>query len=185
MPGHVLRIPPGVLQALPEQARLPDAPNLVPPRDDSLFAILHDQLAQRVHQVRPQLFEPLVVRPQRQLRQRFLRTGRGLLAVNPQRRARGMRTQRGQCAQRGLRALRGLRAVKWRNVAVVRRLILAIQNGEVVQIVHLSRHKVFMKCDVAQASSLWHLATPRLDPPATNPHRLEACATIDVPRQLG
>jgi hypothetical protein len=68
---------------------LPDPPNLVPPRDDSLLAILHDELVQRVHQVRPQLLEPLVVRAQRQLRQRFLRAGRGLLAVNPQRRARG------------------------------------------------------------------------------------------------
>ncbi|MGA7793137.1 MAG: hypothetical protein WCA19_08865, partial [Candidatus Acidiferrales bacterium] len=76
MPGHVLWIPPSVLQALPEQARLPDPPNLVPPRDDSLFAILHDKLAQRVHQVRPQLLESLVVRPQRQLRQRFLHASR-------------------------------------------------------------------------------------------------------------
>jgi hypothetical protein len=50
---------------LPEQTRLPDPPNLVPPRDDSLFAILHHQLAQRVHQVRPQLFQPLVILPQR------------------------------------------------------------------------------------------------------------------------
>jgi hypothetical protein len=56
------------LQALPEQARLADAPNFVPPRDDALFAILHDEFAQRVHQVRPQLFQVFIVRPERQLR---------------------------------------------------------------------------------------------------------------------
>jgi len=76
------------LQALPEQPRLPDAPNFMPPRDDSLFAILRHQLAQRVHQVRPQILEPLVVRPERLLRQRFLRGRRRLLAVDPQRHTR-------------------------------------------------------------------------------------------------
>jgi hypothetical protein len=92
------------LQALPEKPRLPDAPNFVPPRDDSLFAILHHQLAQRVHQVRPQFFEPLVVRPERQLGQRFLRGRRRLLAVDPQRQARHAGPK--SCPPR-LRATRG------------------------------------------------------------------------------
>jgi len=43
------------LQALPKQPRLPDASNFVTPRNHSLFAILHDELAQRIHQVRAQL----------------------------------------------------------------------------------------------------------------------------------
>jgi hypothetical protein len=71
------------LQTLPEEARLPDAPNLVPPRNDAFFAVLHHELAQRVDQVRAQLLEPLVVRPQRKLCQRFLRARRRLLAINP------------------------------------------------------------------------------------------------------
>jgi hypothetical protein len=116
------------LQALPEEARLPDPPNLVPPRDDSLLAILHDELAQRIHQIRPQLLEPLIVRPQRQLRQRFLHASRRLLAVNPKRRARRFCALRRQCA------------VKRRNAAVVRRLCHPVQDGDVVQIVHLIRH---------------------------------------------
>jgi len=81
------------LQPLPEQTRLPDAANFVPPRDHSLLAILHHKLAQRVHQVRTQVLEPLVVRPQRKLRQRFLHVRRRLLAVNPERRARRTRAK--------------------------------------------------------------------------------------------
>jgi len=143
------------LQALPEQPRLPDPPDLVPPRDDSLLAILHHELAQRVHQVRPQLLEPLVVRPQRKLRQSFLRIRRRLLAVNPKRRARAI------CS------LRGLPAIQRRDAAVVRRVSLAVQDSHFVQIVHLVRHSVFMTCDVerlpvAQASAcgVW-LRRPR------------------------
>lgn len=52
----------GVLQALPEQARLSNLPNLVPSRDNALFAILAHQIAQRVHQLRLRIFEPLIVR---------------------------------------------------------------------------------------------------------------------------
>jgi len=128
VPGHVLRIPPRVLQALPEQPRLPDAPNFMPPRDHALLAILHDELAQRVHQVGPQLLEPLVVRPQRKLRQRLLHIRRRLLAVNSQRRARSDR------------AVRHSRSVKRRNAAVVWRVSLAVQNRNITQIVRLIRH---------------------------------------------
>ena len=117
MPGHVLRIPPRVLQALPEEARLPDPANLVPPRDNSLFAILHDELAQRVHQIRPQLLEPLVVRPQRKFRQRFLQAGSRLLAVNPKRPARGSRVE----------SAAGGSPVKRRDVPVVRKFRNIIQ----------------------------------------------------------
>jgi len=55
VPGHVLRIPPRVLQPLPEKPRLPNPPDFVSPRDNSLLPVLHFQFAQRVHQVRPQL----------------------------------------------------------------------------------------------------------------------------------
>jgi hypothetical protein len=128
VPGHVLRIPPRVLQALPKQPRLPDPPDLVPPCDDALLAILHHQLAQRIHQVGPQLFEPLVVRPQRKFRQRFLRIRRRLLAVNPKRRARRI------CA------LRGMRAIERRDAAIVRSLIFAVQDGQVDRICLLICH---------------------------------------------
>src|SRR5882724_7168115 len=40
MPVHVVRIPPGVLQALPKKTRLTNPSNLMPPRNDALFAIL-------------------------------------------------------------------------------------------------------------------------------------------------
>jgi hypothetical protein len=66
----------------------------MPPRDDSLFAILNHELAQRVHQVRPQILEPLVVRPQRKFRQRFLRIRRRLFSVNPERSASSARVER-------------------------------------------------------------------------------------------
>jgi hypothetical protein len=46
---------------LPEEARLADPPNLMPPRDNSLLPVLHLKLAQRVHQVRAQLFESFVI----------------------------------------------------------------------------------------------------------------------------
>jgi hypothetical protein len=107
VPGHVLRIPPGVLQTLPKQPRLPDPPNFMPPRDDSLLAILNHQLAQRVHQVRAQILEPLVVRPQRKFRQRFLRIRRRLFPVNPERSAcspgvgRSLRATGGESASGG------------------------------------------------------------------------------------
>jgi hypothetical protein len=100
----------------------------MPPRDHSLFAILHHELAQRVHQVRTQLLELLVVRPQRQLRERFLHGRRRLLAVNPKRRA------------RGCYAMRGLRALKRRHAAVIRRIRLAIQDFNVILTIHISRH---------------------------------------------
>jgi len=66
----------------------------VPPRDDSLFAILHDELTQRIYQVWTQLLEPLVIRPQRKLRQRFLRIRRRPLAIDTKRRAHSVRTLR-------------------------------------------------------------------------------------------
>src|SRR2546430_5804781 len=52
MPVHVVGIPPGILQALPEEARLANAADFMTPRDDSLLAVLPHQLAQRVHQFR-------------------------------------------------------------------------------------------------------------------------------------
>jgi hypothetical protein len=63
MPVHVVGIPPGILQSLPEKPCLANPPNLVPPRNHALFAILPHQLAQRMHQLRLQILEPLVVRP--------------------------------------------------------------------------------------------------------------------------
>jgi hypothetical protein len=62
MPAHVVRVPPGVLQALPEEARLPNPPNLMPPGDDTFLAVLTHQFAQGVHQFGLHIFEPLVVR---------------------------------------------------------------------------------------------------------------------------
>jgi hypothetical protein len=49
MPIHVARIPPGILQALPEKPRLANAPNFVAPRDDAFLAVLANQFAQCVH----------------------------------------------------------------------------------------------------------------------------------------
>ena len=62
MPVHVVGIPPGVLQALPEEPRLANAPNLVPPRNHALFAVLPHQFAQRMHQLGLQILKPLIVR---------------------------------------------------------------------------------------------------------------------------
>ncbi len=64
MPVHVVGIPPGVLQALPEKPRLAYPPNLVPPRDYAFFAILPHQLAQSMNQLRLRVLEPLIVRPE-------------------------------------------------------------------------------------------------------------------------
>src|SRR5437764_1262079 len=61
MPVHVVGIPPGILQALPEEARLANAADFMTPRDDSLLAVLPHQLAQRVHQFWLHILEPLVV----------------------------------------------------------------------------------------------------------------------------
>src|SRR5882762_4930821 len=55
MPVHVVRIPPGVLQALPEKTRLANPSNLMATRDDALLAILPHQLTQSMHQLRLQL----------------------------------------------------------------------------------------------------------------------------------
>ena len=64
MPVHVVGVPPGVLQALPEKPRLANAADFVPARDDALFAILADQVAQGENQLGLQLLEALVVYPQ-------------------------------------------------------------------------------------------------------------------------
>ena len=61
VPVHVVRIPPGVLQALPEKARLANAANFVAARDDAFLAILADQFAQGVDQFRLEVFQALVV----------------------------------------------------------------------------------------------------------------------------
>jgi hypothetical protein len=44
MPVHVVRIPPRVLQALPEEPRLANPPNFVPPRNHAFLAVLPHQL---------------------------------------------------------------------------------------------------------------------------------------------
>ncbi len=67
MPVHVVRIPPGVLQALPEKTCLANPSNLMAPRNDALFAILPHQLTQCMHQLRLQILKPLVVRAKLQL----------------------------------------------------------------------------------------------------------------------
>jgi hypothetical protein len=118
------------LQPLPKQPRLPDPPNFVPPRDHPLLAILHHELAQRVHQVRPQVLEPLVVRPQRKLRQRFLHIRRRLLAVDPERRTRGAGIDSAGCG----------RTIERRNETVVRCLVLTVQDGQVSRICLLICH---------------------------------------------
>ena len=50
------------MQALPEKPRLANAPDFVPPRDDSFLPKLHHQFAQRVHQPRRRLLQALVIR---------------------------------------------------------------------------------------------------------------------------
>jgi hypothetical protein len=64
VPVHIVRTPPGVLQALPEKPRLPNPPNLMPPRRNAFFAILPHQFAQRMHQLRLHVLQPLIVRPE-------------------------------------------------------------------------------------------------------------------------
>jgi hypothetical protein len=123
VPGHVLRIPPGILQSLPEQTRLPDAPDFMPPRHHPFLSILHHEFAQRIHQVRPQLLQPLVVSPKRQLSQRLLRIGRRL-AINAQRSASGHRS------------LRGRGAIQRCNETIVRRVRATVQNRDIVKISH-------------------------------------------------
>src|SRR6266566_5307702 len=62
MPVHVVGIPPGVLQALPEEPRLANAANFMPARDDAFLAVLPNQFAQRMHEFGFHVLEPLVVR---------------------------------------------------------------------------------------------------------------------------
>ena len=62
MPVHVVGIPPGVLQALPEEPRLANAANFMPARYDAFLAILPDQFAQCVDQFGLCIFEAFVVR---------------------------------------------------------------------------------------------------------------------------
>ena len=61
MPVHIVGIPPGVLQTLPEETRLANAADFVPSRDDAFLAILAHKFAQRVHEFRFYIFEPLIV----------------------------------------------------------------------------------------------------------------------------
>jgi len=61
MPVHVVGIPPRVLQALPEEARLANAANFVTACDDAFLAVLAHQLAQRVDQFGLGVFEAFVV----------------------------------------------------------------------------------------------------------------------------
>lgn len=61
VPVHVVGIPPGVLQALPEEARLADAADFVAACDDAFFAILADEFAQGVDELRLEVIEALVV----------------------------------------------------------------------------------------------------------------------------
>src|SRR5271156_351726 len=62
MPVHVVRIPPAVLLALPEQARLTDAANFITPRSDALGAILAHQFAQGVDEFGLGVVQKFVVR---------------------------------------------------------------------------------------------------------------------------
>src|SRR6266704_527167 len=61
MPVHVVGIPPGVLQALPEEPRLANPPDFMPPRDDAFLAVLPNQFAQRMHEFGFHVLEPFVV----------------------------------------------------------------------------------------------------------------------------
>ena len=67
MPVHVVGIPPSVVQALPKQPSLADAANFMPPRDDSLLAVLPHELAQRVDDVRFYVVEHLIVHAKRSI----------------------------------------------------------------------------------------------------------------------
>src|SRR5436305_8701661 len=62
MPIHVVGVPPGILQALPEEARLANAADFMTPRDDSLLVVLPHQLAQGVDHFWLRVLKPLVVR---------------------------------------------------------------------------------------------------------------------------
>src|SRR6266851_4722894 len=62
MPVHVVGIPPGVLQALPEEPCLANPANFMPPCDDAFLAVLPNQFAQRMHEFGFHILEPLVVR---------------------------------------------------------------------------------------------------------------------------
>src|SRR6266704_5520162 len=68
MPVHVVGIPPGVLKALPEEPRLANPPDFMPPRDDAFLAVLPNQFAQRMHEFGFHVLEPLVVRARISLR---------------------------------------------------------------------------------------------------------------------
>src|SRR5262249_38056145 len=61
VPVHVVRIPPGILQALPEKPRLANAADFVTPRYDTFFAILAHEFAQRMDKFGLHVFEALVV----------------------------------------------------------------------------------------------------------------------------
>src|SRR5262249_16137442 len=50
MPVHVVGVPPGVLQALPEEPRLANAANFVAPGNRAFLAVLAHKFAQRVDQ---------------------------------------------------------------------------------------------------------------------------------------
>src|SRR4051812_33687386 len=65
MPAHVLRIPPAVLQTLPEKSRLADASNFMTARDAAFLRELRDEFTERVDQARRGFLEPLVVRAER------------------------------------------------------------------------------------------------------------------------
>src|SRR5260370_5050086 len=62
MPLHIVGIPPGVLQALPEEPCLANPANFMPPCDDAFLAGLPNQFAQRIHQFGFHIIELLVVR---------------------------------------------------------------------------------------------------------------------------
>jgi hypothetical protein len=131
MPGHVLRIPPGILQSLPEQSSLPDSPDFMPPRHHAFLAILDHQLAQRIHQIRPQFLQPLVVRAERQLSQRLLHISRRLAvdADRPPSRQRFRLVRRATCGERTLRTIQG------RNKSIVGRFRITVQNPDIIKII--------------------------------------------------
>ncbi len=110
VPIHVVGIPPGVLQALPEQTRLANAANLVAARHDTFFAILTHQVAQRMDELWFQILEAFVVRAEIVLETRTwkmeIRAGRRIAryeagfvwAVLRNHRAVPLRTARNGCA---------------------------------------------------------------------------------------
>jgi len=64
MPVHVVGIPPGVLQALPEESRLADAADFMSPRNDAFLTVLPHEFTKRVDQFRFCVFEAFVVEPE-------------------------------------------------------------------------------------------------------------------------